>query len=500
MFDVLIIGSGIAGVSSAISAKEFDKSLRVGVLSKSNPTNAQSSMAQGGINAKISNKDSIEEFIEDTLKSAKNLGDREAIEFMCKNSKSAIEWLDSLGVAFSRDGDNLAQRGLGGASFKRACYCQDYTGLKILQALFDRALSLDIEFLSGKFLLDLAIQNSRVDGAIVLDIESSNVEGISAKSTVLATGGYSRVYGEFSTNSQEATGDGVIVAKRAGCKVSDMEFIQFHPTGLKSSSILISESARGEGGVLIDSKKERFIDELATRDEISRAIYSKIQKREEVFLDISHLNPEFLSKNLPQEIKLAKLYEDIDALSEPIPIKPVAHYSMGGVEVDIESKTNIEALFAIGEVANSKVHGANRLGGNSLLEAVVFGRASGVNLAKVAKSKSDFKDIDITKSRESIERLFTQNSDINFYDLKNRLSKVMYEDVGVIRTKEGLNRALEFLNSIDLNFLSISDKSRLYNSELIEFLEFRNLVEIAKLVVDFSLKRDKSVGAYFLKS
>lgn len=276
-----------------------------------------------------------------------------------------------------------------------------------------------------------------------------------------------------------------------------MEFIQFHPTGLKSSSILISESARGEGGVLIDKDRKRFVDELATRDEVAREIFNKYKNGEDTFLDISKLDENFLKENLPQEIKLAQIYEGVDAFKEPIPIKPVAHYTIGGIDVDKHCKSSTDGLFAVGEVANIKVHGANRLGGNSLLDCVVFGQIVADEAVKFSKKQNFYNEKVESLNRNFIENLFSKKRDKNFYELKNELAEIMYSKVGIIRSEKSLLEAKSFIDSIDIDNLSISDKSKLYNSELVNFLEFKNSLSVASYVIDFALERKVSVGAHF---
>ncbi|MCJ7764466.1 MAG: FAD-dependent oxidoreductase, partial [Thiovulaceae bacterium] len=327
MIDVLVIGSGGAGMVAALSAKEAGAS--VAVLGKSYPTRSQTSMAQGGINAAIGEDDSVQQHIADTLKSAQGLGSEEAIEKLCHGGIEAVAWLDKIGVPFSRTADKkIAQRRLGGASAVRACYAQDYTGLKILHSLYDACVKEEITFYNEYFLLNLIREeyehgNVLTGGATALNIKTGEVEAFKAKTVIMATGGYSRIYQKHSTNATGSTGDGLAAAIRAGAKLSDMEFVQFHPTGLKKSSILISESARGAGGHLLNAKKERFTDELQPRDALSRAIAEEIETHGEVFLDIRHLGEAFIDHELPQERKLAKLYENVDPVHELIPIKPV---------------------------------------------------------------------------------------------------------------------------------------------------------------------------------
>jgi succinate dehydrogenase / fumarate reductase flavoprotein subunit len=494
--DVLIIGAGGAGLSAAIAAKE--EGVDVVVLTKEYPTRSQTCMAQGGINAALGNveEDSVEAHIQNTLKSAHGLANEESVRYMCSEAPATVAWLDSIGVCFSRTQNaKVAQRKLGGASAARACYAQDYTGLKILHTLYERALSLGVEMKNEKILLELLQDESGlVCGALMLDLRSGQKESYFAKSVILATGGYSRIYGKNSTNSTKATGDGIAIAKRAGAKLLQMEFVQFHPTGLKNSSILISESARGEGGYILNSKGERFTNELAPRDEVSRALDVEIKKGEEIFLDIRHLGEEFINEGLPQERKLAKLYENVDPVHDLIPIKPVAHYTMGGIEVDNNSQTNLEGLYACGECSNHRVHGANRLGGNSLLEIVVFGKEAGVNAAKRAKSMESH----ATGSAKDdfLEQEFSH--EVDFYELREMMGDLLYNKVGIVRCERELREAAAFIEETKKNLLRMGakDKAQRYNTNLAEFLEFRNMLDVAEVVVSSALSRKESVGAH----
>ena len=499
--DVLIIGAGGAGLTAALNAKR--KGVDVIVLTKEYPTRSQTCMAQGGINAALGSvsEDSVEDHIANTLKSAHGEADEEAVRFMCGEAITAVEWLDSIGVCFSRTKESkIAQRTLGGASAPRACYAQDYTGLKILHTLYDKCLEEEIEIQADKYLLELLKDESgRVCGAEVLDIRSGEVLLYEANAVIVASGGYSRVYDKNSTNSTASTGDGIAIAKRAGAELIDMEFVQFHPTALKNSSILISESARGEGGYLLNSKGERFTNELAPRDEVSRAINAEILKGEDIFLDIRHLGEEFIDENLPQERKLAKLYENVDPVHELIPIKPVAHYTMGGILVDHKSQTTLEGLFACGECANHRVHGANRLGGNSLLEIVVFGKEAGVNAAEFAKSTS----ATTPKSREVsvVEEIETYSNQLDFYAKRELIGDIFYKNVGIVRTQEELLYAQQELAGIKANIhlFGVSDKAKVYNTNRVEFLEFLNILDVCESIVEGALKRTKSCGAHFMR-
>jgi len=498
--DVLIIGAGGAGLCAALNAKESGAD--VIVLSKEYPTRSQTCMAQGGINAALGNagEDSVDAHIANTLKSAHGEANEEAVAFMCSEAIHALEWLDSIGVCFSRTPEGkIAQRTLGGASAPRACYAQDYTGLKILHTLYDKCLEKGIEMQSDKFLVELLkATDGSVCGAEVLDIRSGEIEIYEAKSVIIASGGYSRIYNKHSTNSTASTGDGLAIAARAGAKLIDMEFVQFHPTALKNSSILISESARGEGGYLLNSKQERFTNELAPRDEVSRAIHDEIQKGEDIFLDIRHLGESFIDEALPQERKLAKLYENCDPVEELIPIKPVAHYTMGGIAVDSKSQTCVSGLFACGECANHRVHGANRLGGNSLLEIVVFGKEAGKSAAEYAKQMPR-KELAQASSDRVLEALKYENS-LDFYAKREDIGTLFYKNVGIVRQEALLQEALVEVQNIRANIhkFGVSDKSKVYNTNLVEFLEFQNMIEVCEAVVSGALQRKVSCGAHYI--
>jgi len=495
--DVLIIGAGGAGLVAALHAHKTGAKVRV--ITKEYPTRSQTCMAQGGINASLGNagEDSVESHIQNTLKSAHKIANEEAIRLLCGEAKEAVEWLDSIGVCFSRTEDaKIAQRTLGGASAPRACYAQDYTGLKILHTLYDRCLSEGIEILSERYLLDIFTDKESVTGASVLNIRSGEIENYGANSIIIATGGYSRIYDKHTTNSSATSGDGIISALKAGARVSDMEFVQFHPTALKNSSILISESARGAGGHLLNSKGERFVDELLPRDKVARAIHNEMQKGEDIFLDIRHLGEEFIDKELPQERKLAKLYENIDPVFDLIPIKPVAHYTMGGIEVDSKSCTIIKGLYAAGECANHRVHGANRLGGNSLLELIVFGKQAGENSASYALDISESSHAE--RGNKTIEAL-NNKPEVDFYKIREELGDIFYKSVGISRDKQSLESTLEKVQEYIslIPKMGVNDDSKIYNTNLIEFLEFKNMLELSKYILISAIARNESRGAHY---
>jgi succinate dehydrogenase/fumarate reductase flavoprotein subunit len=494
--DILIVGAGGAGLSAALAAQETGASVKV--ITKSYPTRAQTCMAQGGINAALGIQDSPKYHMDDTLKAACGIADPVAVQSLCEEGIEAVRWLDRVGVPFSRQEDgNIAQRGLGGAQVKRACYAKDYTGLKILHTLYDCCNAEEIEILNERFLLELIVCDGRAVGAVVLNIKTGETETYYAKSVILATGGFGGLYGKYATNATNTTADGIAAAWRAGARLSNMEFIQFHPTSLAKSSVLISESARGEGGYLVNAFKERFTDELAPRDKVSRAIYEELQKSGAVYLDIRHLGEAFIEEALPQERKLAKLYEGVDPASELVPIKPAAHYTMGGIEVDDKTQSSIEGLFAVGECADHRVHGANRLGGNSLLELVVFGKRAGKNAA--AYAANNMLTCSKKECQEDILSRFTGHDKVGFYEQKEHLSEIFYKKVGIKREAKGLQDALEFVKALQAKLpkMGIKDTNKVYNTELVEFLEFGNLLAVAEPVVRAALAREESRGAHF---
>jgi len=495
---VLVIGGGGAGLVAAINAQEAGAD--VTVITKDYPTRAQTSMAQGGINAvlKHSSDDSVEAHIANTLKSSAGIASEDEVKKLCSEAPSAVEWLDNIGVQFSRTEDGkIAHRRLGGASGDRACYAQDYTGLKILHTLYDQVISKGIQIINDKFLLDILMHEDRVSGVSVLNKRYGEIEIYEANAVILATGGYARIYDKHSTNAVGTSGDGLAAAIRVGARVSDMEFVQFHPTALKNSSILISESARGAGGYLLNTKGERFVDELLPRDKVARAIHVEIQKGEDIFLDIRHLGENFIDEELPQERKLAKLYEGVDPVSDLIPIKPVAHYTMGGIEVDKNSQTIISGLFACGECANHRVHGANRLGGNSLLELVVFGREAGQSAAKYAKESGEVSNPKTTNN--ILDEISSYTNEIDFYEVREKLGDMFYTNVGISRDKQTLQESLKVVKDYisKLPLMGAKDTSKVYNTNLVEFLEFKNMLELSRLVLKGALDREESRGAHY---
>jgi succinate dehydrogenase / fumarate reductase flavoprotein subunit len=502
MYDVLIIGSGAAGLTAALNAKQNGS--KVAILSKTYPTHSQTVQAQGGINAVLyEDDDSVDIHTEDTFKASRGLANKENINFMCKKAKDTITWLDQIGVPFTKnEKNNIAQRKFGGTKKIRTCYSSDYTGLKIVHTLFDQCIKSNIEFINEHTLLDLIIQDNECTGVIALDIINGLVKEFKSKSTIIASGGYAGIYTNFTTNSFSNTADGLAVSLNAGVNLSNIEFVQFHPTALERSNILVSESARGEGGYLLNQNEQRFIDELKPRDEVARAIYTKIKSNEKVYLDLRHLGLEKINTVMPQERRLAMEFSGVKIEDELLPINPAAHYSMGGIKTDINSNTNINSLYACGEVAQSSIHGANRLGGNSLLEIVTFGKVAGINAsnnAKEIKNQNKQESINLSKQKEYINEIYSYTNEINFYESKEYLGKLFFDNVGLFRNEENLLFAIKELNEIKskITQMGISDKSIEYNKNLVEFIEFKNMVEIAEIIAKTALNRKESRGAHY---
>jgi len=505
IYDVLIIGSGGAGLSAAIEAKKYSKN--VAVVSKTYPTASQTCQAQGGINAVLdtqNNNDSIQNHIDDTIKAANKLGDEKAIHFMCENAKDTLQWLDDIGVPFSRDKNNgIAQRNFGGASYPRTCYSSDYTGLKILHTLYDTCIQKEIEFFNEYLVLSFIKDDETIKGVVVLDIASGTIKQLFAKSIIIASGGYAGIFNHFTTNSTATTGEILSIASEIGCTLENMEFIQFHPTSMKESKILISESARGEGGYLVDQDGKRFIDELKPRDEVSRAIYTKIQNGEKVYLDLRHLGKEKILETMPQEYDLAYQFTGVSLEKDLLEVTPAAHYTMGGIKVNKQTQTNIKNLFACGECASARVHGANRLGGNSLLEIITFGKVAGKNASLSANKSTKFDTILYTNELENeekkIKNIYTLPNVLNFQTLKNTLGELLFDSVGLFREEKKLTLLLKTLQGYknDLEKMGIIDKSKVYNTELKEFIEFTHILNLSLGIVKSALQRKESRGAHF---
>ncbi|MDW8237034.1 MAG: FAD-binding protein [Aquificaceae bacterium] len=523
-YDVVIVGAGGAGLRCAIECAR-DNFIKVALVSKVYPTRSHTGAAQGGLNAALDHLqlgDSPASHAFDTIKGADYLSDQDAVQFMCQHAPEVVYELDRWGMPFSRlSSGKIAQRPFGGASFPRTVFSADRTGHVLLHTLFEQALSKDnIDFFNEYFLLDLILDQSRVKGVVLYDIKNGDVLTLRSKAVVIATGGFARIYWQRSTNAIGNTGDGVAVALRNGIPVKDLEFIQFHPTGLARTGILLSEACRGEGGYLINKDGERFMQfyapekmELAPRDLVSRAIEEEIRAQRGfgtgtgayVLLDLRHLGEEKIKERLPQVRQLSMDFEGIDPVYDPVPIRPSAHYCMGGIHIEnyLTSSTPVEGLYAIGEAACVSVHGANRLGGNSLIELLVFGKYCGIAVREYAR---EVELPTLSKAEESIGERFLQNvmskeGNLRLSDIRKRMGEITWEKVGIFRDESSLSEAFQELSELlhMWNYVPVIDRSKVFNTNLIEHLELKNMLELAKAVAYCALYRRESRGGHYRK-
>jgi len=514
--DILIIGAGGAGMRAAYEIAK-NKDIDVAVISKIFPTRSHTGAAQGGINAALNNnrdkgEDSIDSHTFDTVKGSDYLGDQDAIEVMCKNAPKDIIEVEHMGCLFSRDDDgNIAQRPFGGAGFPRTCYSADITGHVILHTLYEQLLKKDVKFYNEFFVLSLIIEKDQIKGVIAIDIATGELAVMKASTVILATGGAGRVY-SGSTNALVSTGDGIAIAYRAGAPLKDMEFVQFHPTTLASNGVLISEAARGEGGYLLNKNEERFMEkyapsakELASRDVVARAEQTEINEGRGVdgcvLLDLRHLGKEKILSRLPQIRELALDFAGVDCIDEPIPVKPGAHYFMGGIDVDVDGQTSINGLFACGECACLSVHGANRLGGNSLLETIVFGKLAGKKAVDYFSETGKVDDVDPRHLEEVdvfLKKLHEKDGIENVYSIRDDLQKNMNENVGIFRSEEKIQKGLDEIEKLKERYLNvgISDKGKVYNFELTEYFEIGYLLDLAEATAKSALLREESRGSH----
>jgi succinate dehydrogenase/fumarate reductase flavoprotein subunit len=500
IYDVIVVGGGIAGLMAAIEAKSSTN--KVAVITKGNLFKSNSSLASGGINAVLNknNSDEIDKHTYDTYKSSFELGNKKAISYMCNRAPYIMKKLVEYGVEFDKDENKrIAQRSFGGGSSKRTCFVGDKTGSAIMQTLIKKAKSVGITFLVNNFVMNITSLEDRVSGVVVFRRFDSSVMVYPAKSVILAGGGYAGIYRGYSTNAQDNCGDMIAIALRAGLNLKDMEFVQFHPTGMAKSSSLISEAARGEGGYLVNSDGKRFVDELATRDVVSRAIVKELENNKEVFIDLRHLSEEHIQTKLPSLYKTAHLQAGIDITKELLSVKPLAHYTMGGIEADM-TKTKMRGLYVCGECAVNGVHGANRLGGNSLLEGAVFGELAGKNAQKFSMNK-EYLPIDYNKvvqDQKMVDFIFDKESTKNFNSMRINMGRTMFEHAGIHRSEASLTKAFDYLKYLrrESSTLHCIDKSRQNNVELVSILELRNALEVSEAVVLSALKRQESRGAH----
>jgi succinate dehydrogenase / fumarate reductase flavoprotein subunit len=525
-YDIIIVGAGLAGLRAAI---EVGQDTRVAVITKVFATRSHSGAAQGGIGAAIGNeeKDSWEWHMFDTVKGSDYLGDQDAIEIMTQDAPRVIYELEHMGVPFNRTSEGrIAQRAFGGhtrdygaAPVKRACFAADRTGRVILDTLWEKSLQRGIEFLHEYHVVSLLVENGRCYGVSAYELSTGQLHILHCKALLLATGGAGKIY-KTTSNALASTGDGMALAYRAGAPLQDMEFVQFHPTGIYKLGILISEAARGEGGILRNKDGDRFMEryaptikDLAPRDMVSRCILEEVRAgrgidgKDFVHLDLTHLPQEEIGAKLAEIIGFAKTYAGVDAVKEPIPVQPTCHYMMGGIAADtggrvvMNSRGDLfEGLFAAGECACVSVHGANRLGCNSLLDTLVFGRRAGRTMAQYIHSVGwpkgsashdqaavrKFEDARRSHGKESIGAVLSE------------LQAVMMDKVSVFRNKSGLKQTLDVLRSLKARYrqVALTDNSRRFNRELMDYFELGHILDLAEAIAQGALWREESRGAH----
>jgi len=509
--DVLVVGAGCAGMRAAIEA--HDAGADVALLSKIHPTRSHSGAAEGGINAALGNasEDDPESHAYDTVKGSDYLGDQDAIEVLCDEAPDDVYQLENWGAVFSRTEDGrIAQRPFGAAGAPRTAYAADITGHVLVQVLYEQVVKRDLLVYEEYFAWRLVLNDDRCQGVICWDLLNGGLKTIGAKTIILATGGAGRLY-VGTTNAYACTGDGMSMAMRIGVPLKDMEMMQFHPTTLAPTGVLITEGCRGEGAYLLNSEGDRFLEryapnamELASRDVISRAEQTEIDEGRgvdgNVLLDLRHLGAEKILDRLHGTRELSMVFAGVDPIREPIPVRPGAHYHMGGVDTDVWGKTNVEGLYAAGECACVSVHGANRLGGNALMETITYGKRAGRHAAEWALANTT---IEIPESTEQdaerdLKALLDRNDGERPWRIRDELARTMHENFGVFRREDQMQRQGEIVAGLRERYqrIVVEDKGQLFNSDLTQALELEFLLELAECMVVCGIARKESRGAH----
>jgi succinate dehydrogenase / fumarate reductase, flavoprotein subunit len=529
-YDVVVLGAGGSGLRAAVGLSEAG--LKTACISKVFPTRSHTSAAQGGISAALGNmgEDDWRWHMYDTVKGSDWLGDQDAIEYLCKEAPRAVVELERYGVPFSRTDDGkIYQRPFGGmtknygnGTAQRTCAAADRTGHAILHTLYGQALKHNTEFFIEYFALDLIMKNGQCKGLIAWNLTDGTIHRFRSHITIIATGGYGKVY-QSATSAHTCTGDGNAMVLRAGLPLQDMEFVQFHPTGIYGVGCLITEGARGEGGFLVNGKGERFMEryapnakDLASRDVVSRSMEMEINEgrgvgkdKDHISLHLDHLDKEVLDERLPGITEAAKTFANVDINKQPIPVVPTVHYNMGGIPTNYKaevltlngSEKTVPGLMAIGEAACVSVHGANRLGSNSLIDLVVFGRAAAKRAAELVKPGAPHEEVSNSETDKCLDRFDkTRNSDGSTMtsELRLKMQKTMQSKCAVFRTEKTLKEGVDQIRVPyeGINDISVKDKSLLFNTDLVETLEFDNLIRQALTTMDSAYNRKESRGAH----
>ena len=515
--DIVIVGAGIAGLRAAIAAAESSNKIDVAVLSKVYPIRSHSVCAQGGTAATLREGDSYDLHAWDTVKGSDFLADQDVVEFFVKQAPREVIKLEHWGCPWSRTPEGkINQRPFGGHSFPRACFAADMTGLTEMHTLYGRAIVQEnITFYNEWFITSLIVEDNIAKGLTAIELRTGEMQALRTKAIVMATGGYARIY-EFTTFSHTATGDGMAIAYRAGIPLKDMEFVQFHPTGLVPPGVLITGGARGEGGYLINAEGKRFMKryapermELAPRDIVARAETTEIREGRGlegpygpyIGLDLRHLGEEKINERLPLIRDVAIKLGGVDPVKELIPIKPAAHYSMGGIHANIRTETPASGLYAAGECACLSAHGANRLGTNSTCDCLVFGSLAGEEAAKHALS-SNFRDIPkdriLVEERRVFDEVLGSEGDEKVPTIRDEMRRVMSEKVWVYRRGDELKSTLKKLRELKRRFqnIRVEDRSRSFNTGLVEALQLDFTLDLAEITVACALARTESRGAH----
>jgi succinate dehydrogenase / fumarate reductase flavoprotein subunit len=527
-YDAVIVGAGGAGLRAAIEASDR---VRTAVVSKLYPTRSHTGTAQGGMCAALGNveEDYPEWHAFDTVKGGDYLVDQPAALVMCEEAVDAVYQLEHWGLPFNRTTDGrIDQRRFGGhtrnhgeAPVKRACYAADRTGHMILQTLYQQCVKRNVRFFNEFYVLDLLMDDGRVGGVVAYELASGELHVFHASSVMFATGGFGRMF-RVTSNAHTLTGDGPAVAWRRGMPLEDMEFFQFHPTGVYKMGILLSEAVRGEGGILLNAENERFMEryaptvkDLAPRDLVSRAIYQEIKEgrgagphKDAVWLDVRHLPREVIEEKLPDVTEFARVYLSVEPTIELVPIQPTAHYAMGGIPTDVEGRvvtspdeTPVPGLYAAGECACVSVHGANRLGTNSLLDIVVFGRRGGKHMAEfaVGSDPPELSERPEGFARDMLDGLMNRREGANAADIRSELQESMFDLAFVVRSETSLKKMQQILGGLRERYerVFVQDTGRTYNTELMEAVELGFLLDCAEATVAAALARDETRGAHY---